>query len=519
MSRSAAPVGTETLATALEAVCQRWPQRTALTFGARRMTYAELGASVDSLASRHRRRALRAGDRVVCQMSNRPELVVALGATWRCGAVHVGADWQLTVPELIWLLGHTGAAALVCEPPPTWEDPERALDQIREAFPGLHVLTAGDVVGSAEAVVPAPHLGAGPSPQDPAAIFVTSGTTGRPKTALGYHGNLCQRWRWLARTLAFTPDDVHLTQLPLSHGFGLMMAAGALLTGGRLVLLQRFSTEEALRTVHAERVTVLHGSPTHFRLLLDRRDPARHDLRSLRIGVGSAASFPPSLLRAIFDELGMAFMLMYGSSEGVGVVTTDPEDMLLGSVGRPEPGTVAILGEHDEPLPAGTTGEVAFSRRRYPVRYWEGHPQRRPPFTSEPAPWYRSGDLGHFDDQGRLYVVGKLKHLITRGGLHVDPVEVENALLELPDVRDAAVVAQPNPVLGEIVCACIVPGPGCPTRLDEVRAALAGRLAPHKLPDALRTLDRIPRTPIGKVDLPALRRLVTAAVGEPAERA
>jgi acyl-CoA synthetase (AMP-forming)/AMP-acid ligase II len=492
----------ETLAGALAGACDRWPERPALTFRDRTMTYGELGAAVAALAGRHRRAGVRPGDRVVCQASNSPELVVALGAAWACGAVHVGADWQLTVPELAWLIDHTDAAALVCEPPDTWPDPEAGLRELRISRPGLHVLTAAEVLRGEGPADPGPGPGAG----DPAAIFVTSGTTGRPKTALGYHANLCGRWRWLASSLAFTPEDVHLTHLPLSHGFGMMMAAGGLLTGGRLVLLDRFSAGAALALVERERVTVLHGSPTHFRLLLDRREPG-HDASSLRIGAGSAAAFPPALLRAIFDELGMAFMVMYGSSEGVGVVTTDREDMLLGSVGRPEPGTVAVLAPNGEPLPAGATGEIAFSRSRYPVRYWNG--------PEAPGAWYRSGDLGRFDEQGRLYVVGKLKHLISRGGLHVDPVEVENAILDLPGVADAAVVAAPNPVLGEVVCACLVPDRGDAPTLDELRAALGGRLAPHKLPEALHLLERIPRTRIGKVDLPALRALVAAPAAEP----
>jgi acyl-coenzyme A synthetase/AMP-(fatty) acid ligase len=180
--------------------------------------------------------------------------------------------------------------------------------------------------------------------------------------------------------------------------------------------------------------------------------------------------------------------------------------MLLGSVGRPEPGTVAVLAPNGEPLLAGATGEISFSRRRYPVRYWNG--------PEAPGEWYRSGDLGRFDELGRLYVVGKLKHLISRGGLHVDPIEVENAILDLPGVADAAVVAAPTPVLGEVVCACVVPDGGDAPTLDALRAALGGRLAPHKLPETLRLVERIPRTRIGKVDLPALRALVAAPAAE-----
>src|SRR5262249_5069376 len=137
---------------------------------------------------------------------------------------------------------------------------------------------------------------AGPSPDDAAAIFTTSGTTGRPKTPLGYHGKLHDSWVRLAAELALGPEDVHLVHLPLAHGFGLVLATAALAAGGMLVLMERFSAGDALALIARERVTVLNGSPTHFRLLLDRLARDRRDVSSLRIGVASGAGFSPALL-------------------------------------------------------------------------------------------------------------------------------------------------------------------------------------------------------------------------------
>ncbi|HEX6747353.1 MAG TPA: fatty acid--CoA ligase family protein [Longimicrobium sp.] len=506
----------ETLAGALHGAWIRWPQRTALVHGGRRTTYAQLGDAITAVAALYRDLGIGAGDRVLCPLSNRPELLVAAGAAWTAGAVHVGADHGLTAAELSALVELTGASALVFEPAAGAGDPFAALDELRAARPGLRVLVVGGLAPPEgcvrlSAVIAACEAGGergievpdGPDPADPAAIFVTSGTTGRPKAPVSTHGNLRMRWRRLADRLGFGPGDVHLAYLPLSHGFGMMMAMSALSTGGRLVLLERFDAAEALRRITEEGVTVVSGSAAHFRLLLDRRDPARHDLRTLRMGIGSAASFPPALLRAVYDELGMEFMLMYGSSEGVGVVTTDRDDVLRGSVGRPSPGSVAVLGPGREPLPPGEVGEIAFSRAFFPVRYW-----------GDPAPvadgWYHSGDLGRLDDEGRLYVLGRIKHQINSGGLKVDPVEVEGALLRCPGVRDAAVLGLPHAVYGETVCACVVPEPGAEPSLEALRAELGGALAPHKLPRELCLLDQIPRTPLGKVDLPALRGQVEA---------
>jgi acyl-CoA synthetase (AMP-forming)/AMP-acid ligase II len=513
----------DTLAEALEDACNRWPERHAVRFAEHQMTYAQLANAIMSLAGAYGQLGVRQGDRIVCQLPNGPEHIVAVAAAWKCAAVHVGADQQLTGPELSELIGLTGAKVLLYAPVDESPDPFLPLRVVQKRHPDICIIVAGDwavlenclilseIMGSVGATDFHDHVPTNnPSPQDPAAIFTTSGTTGKPKTPLGYHGKLCQSWSRLAKELEFRPDDVHLAHLPLAHGFGLMLATAALITGGRLVLLDRFSAEEALQVVDSERVTVLNGSAAHFRLLINCPDRVRHNISSLRIGVGSGASFLPSLIRSIFNDLEMEFLLMYGSSEGVGVVTTNREDMLQGSVGRPARGSVAIVGPDRNPIPRGEIGEIAFSRTAFPVRYWDESDTEllagaRQGETSSGSGWYYSGDLGRLDEEGRLYVVGRLKHQINRGGLKVDPVEVEGALLGCPGVSDAAVIGAPNPVLGETVCACVVPTPEQVPSLEHLRSVLSGTLAPYKLPEELCVLDRIPRTRLGKVNLEDLR--------------
>jgi acyl-CoA synthetase (AMP-forming)/AMP-acid ligase II len=206
-------------------------------------------------------------------------------------------------------------------------------------------------------------------------------------------------------------------------------------------------------------------------------------------------------------------MFMYGSSEGIGVATTDREDILRGSVGRPAPGSVIIVGPDRTPLASREIGEIAFSREIFPVHYWTDHGSPAPSQVTEVDgrnAWYYSGDLGRLDDDGRLYVYGRLKHQIDRGGLKVDPVEVEGVLLRCPGVFDAAVIGLPNPVLGETVCACIVPLPGQVPSLEKIRLVLGHDLAPYKLPEELCVLEQIPRTQLGKVDVGRLRADLTS---------
>ena len=502
-----------TLSAALIATARRWPERPALICPRHRMTHADLVAAAGRLAGIYRRLGVEPGDRVACSVGNRCEYVVAMAAAWSRGAVHVAVDHRATVPELDAVLTRTGAGTLIYEPGDDRMSPYATPAALRRRHPELRVVVVTDHLAPAEFVrwtvddQGEPDPGDGPAPDDPAIVFISSGTTGTPKATVGFHGNLAGRWRGLAGWLEFRPDDVHLAQLPLSHGFGMMMALAGLLAGGSLVLLDRFSPEAALAAIGTHGVTVLNGAPAHFALLLDRLDPAEHRVQTLRFSVGTAGSFRPELVNAIWEKLAVDLMAMYGSSEGIGVATKDSEDVLRGSVGRPVPDSVRIVGPDRKPLPTGTVGEVAFSRATFPVRYYGEAPP--------PDEWYYSGDLGRLDEQGRLYIHGRLAHQIDRGGLKVDPVEVEQALLRCSDVAEAAVFGRADPLVGETVCACVRAVPGRHPELVGLRAELSERLAPFKLPEELCLVDEIPRTAIGKVDLPRLRE---AAAAVPAQR-
>lgn len=500
----------DTLAAALELAWNTWPERVGLVFRGRSMTYAQLRVAVENLAATYRQLGVRRGDRIICRLSNCPEHIIALGAALMCSAVHVGVDQQLTSSELSSLIEFTGATTLLFEPAGESLDSFLPLRLLRQKHPDLRIIVTGhqslpedlNLYEWNSVTKKSAHQSLAvtdrPSPEEPAIIFFTSGTTGKPKAPLGYHGNLCTRWKRLADWLKFGPEDVHLGYLPLAHGFGLMFAVNALLTGGKLVLLNGFSRKDVFEAIEQQRVTVINGSSTHFRLLIDHVSSNGGDVSSLRIGVGSAAPFPPSLIRSILDNLKIQFMFMYGASEGVGVVTTNTEDMLRGSVGRPGPGSVTIVDAVRKPVPGGEIGEIAFSRRVFRVRYWT--PPTSVTSMSEDTDWYYSGDYGRLDEEGLLYVLGRVKHQINRGGLKVDPVEVENALLECPAIADAAVIGVNDNILGELVCACVVPARDKAPSLEQLRSFLRDVLASYKLPEELCVMECIPRTRTGKVD-------------------
>ncbi len=502
------------LAPSLQSACETWPDRPAITFKGRTTTYAEVGHQVGAVAHGYRRLGIEAGDRVVCALPNRPEHLVAMNAAWACGAIHVGTDADLTGDELGWLVQRTAAAAVVLQ---LRADRPELVPALRESRPELHVVVLD---GEADGTIPFAELAAeGPTPPpspapgiadgDTALLLLTSGTTGKPKAIMETLPHCWAKMQFFADAFVPGPDDVHLVYLPIGHVFGLRLALIALLSGGRLVLLDRFSPDEALRLVTEETVTVLPGMPTHLRLLLDRLDASRHDTSGLRWAISAAATLPRPVAEQVYERLGADILFVYGCSEGFTTLTTDREEILAGSVGRTvfqgppgtaPAGTVAIFDGEGQPLPVGQIGEIVFGARQ-PVRYW-----RDADVATDG--WYRTGDLGRLDSEGRLYLEGRLKELLNRGGLKVSPGEIETVLTRHPAVADAAIVATPDPVLGEAICACVVAtGPAAPT-LGEVRSHLGASLARHKLPDELCLVERIPRTNIGKVDRKALAAAV-----------
>ncbi|MDP8931273.1 MAG: acyl--CoA ligase [Actinomycetota bacterium] len=508
------------LAPTLAAACRRWPDRTAITYHGRHLTYEELRRQIQLLAAAYRELGIAPGNRVICQMPDCPQFVVALGAAWACGAIHVGADKDLTGSELAGLAERTDAAAVVFQPPAGSPDPlapVRALAETRtrttvivdQARPEDGQLALSQLLaGRSE---PQEPLGDPPfRPHDPALLFMTSGTTGEPKAVMETLPALWAKMDYFAQAYGPGPLDVHLMYLPMSHAFGLKLTLTALASGGRLVMLDRFSPSEALRLVSEEQVTILPGTPTHFELVCDQLDPSRHRVDSLRWGVAAAAPLTPRLLQQIYDRLRVDLFYVYGCSEGFLVTTTDRGELERGSVGRdvfkgpqgtPPDGRVCV--QHPDrrvPLRSGEVGEIVFGASQ-PVRYWQAA-------SAAGDGWYRTGDLGRVDPDGCLFVVGRLKDLVNRGGLKVAPGEIEATLVRHPGVIDGAIIGTPDPVLGEAICACIVPASEDAPHLAALRSFLATSLARHKLPDELCVVDAIPRSKIGKVDRRALRALV-----------
>ncbi|MEV2269621.1 class I adenylate-forming enzyme family protein [Nonomuraea africana] len=465
------------------------------------------------------------GDRVAIAMRNYPEWVVSFSAVLAAGAIAVPLNAWWTAQELAYGVSDSGAKVLIA-------DGERA-ERLAETGVPL-IVTRGalpqaarafdEVLGevSADVTLPAVEL----SPEDPATIFYTSGTTGLPKGALGSHRNLGQAPMTVAysliRAVVMAGKDpsgltgerrVTLLTVPLFHVTGCFaVMTGTMFTGGALVLMYKWDPLLALQLIEREKITGMTGVPTNAWQLLSHPDVDKYDLSSLTGLSYGGAPAPPKLMERITNELpGRAPSNGYGMTETTALaINNSGADYARkpDSIGLPSAVVdVRICDPSGAPLPAGEVGELCLRGPNVILGYWN-----KPAATAETFVdgWLHTGDLARVDEEGFVYIVDRAKDMVIRGGENVYCAEVEAALFEHPSVDDAAVIGVPHDELGEEVGAVIrLSAPATP---EELTAFLKERIAAFKVPAHFWFRDaELPRNPGGKILKTRLRQEVLAS--------
>lgn len=353
------------------------------------------------------------------------------------------------------------------------------------------------------------------TPADAAVVLMTSGSTGTPKRVPLTHANLLAGARSVADALELGPADRALVMWEQYHVGGLVdLLLAPLAGGGTAVCAGSFDARRFFDLLDVVRPTWFQGVPTTLRELLVHarlagRLPVASPLRLLR---SVAAPLPPDLMRELEAGFGVPVIQTFGMTEAAPLITTNrlpPGRRKPGSTGTPCGCDVAVLDAAGERLPPGATGEVAVRGPNVFAGYEDDPETNARVFRRG---WFLTGDVGRFDDDGFLFLTGRVKEMINRGGEKIAPAEVEEAAARHPAVAQAAAFAVPHPTLGEDVGLAVVPRHGQPVDRDELRGHLAAQLSRFKLPAVVLVLDELPRCPIGKVRRRELAELAAAPV-------
>jgi acyl-coenzyme A synthetase/AMP-(fatty) acid ligase len=356
--------------------------------------------------------------------------------------------------------------------------------------------------------------GHGAGPDEPFCIIFTSGTTSLPKGCVHTSNTLLFSVRGTSRAMDVWPSDVMFMPSPLMHATGLVVGIlSPLFNRIPTVLQDQWHPERALRIIGEHRCTTTLGATTFGTMMLDVYDSSRHDISSFRTFALAGAPIPSSVVQAIQARLGCRVVSAYGSTEGLVVTTTRPEDSIeriASSDGIAADGVeVDIVDEHRQPVSPGTEGEVRIKAPGRLLTYWRDEERMREAVDSQNRLY--SGDLGRMDGDGYLRITGRKADIIIRGGTNISAAEVESILAGHPDVADIAVVAMPDSRLGERACAYVVPAGSKRFDLAALRAFLedAG-VAKFKWPERVEAVEALPRNPTGKVEKWRLRDDVAA---------
>ncbi len=476
------------------------PDQTAIRFAGTDVTYADFAKRIARAAAILAELGVRPGDAVAFLGLNHPLSLVLLFACARLGAMLMPLNWRLAPPEHAWMLADCPARVFVVED---------AFIEHAGAFQsglrgtrlvGLSAAPAGGLAwDELEASAPAAAPQAGDE-GSPVLLCYTSGTTGVPKGVVLTQ----QAISWNAMNSAhlhdLTSDDRVLTTLPLFHVGGLnIQTTPAFHAGASVVLHAKFDPLATIDALERERVTLAVLVPAQLTAMMETPRWEAADLSSLRMIVTGSTIVSEALVRKA-GARGVPVVQVYGSTETcpiAGYVRPRDWERKAGSAGLPALHcALRVVDEEGRDVPPGRDGEILVRGASVMSGYWNAPEQTAKALERG---WYHSGDIGHFDEEGYLYVVSRKTELIISGGENIYPAELENILLQHASIQEACVVGRPDERWGEVVVAVVVLKPGAQLSEPDVMALFQGRIARYKQPREIRFAPSLPRTALGKV--------------------
>jgi len=490
----------------LETNAEKFPDKEALVYEDRRITYRELTDRVNGLAKGLLNLGIGKGDIVAILLYNCSEYIEATFTVNKIGAVWLPLNFRLAGPELAYILNNAEAKMLISE-----KDFGETIEKIRREIPNVaHYIAVGGEIPkgwqSYDELI-GENLGADVDHavvelDDLHRLMYTSGTTAYPKGVMLTYGNLY--WKNIGHILTFniTHEDKTLVVGPLYHVGGMdLPATGTLYAGGSLVILRRFDPVKVLETIDREKVTNLWLAPAMVNVLFQEPTFGDYDVSSVRFIIDGGEKMPMPLIKQIIEKFPNTwFADAYGLTETVSGDTFLSKDRMvekIGSVGKPVVQLrVRIVDDEGQDLPPGKLGEIVLRGPKVFKGYW-----KNPEATAEALKngWFHTGDIGRLDDEGYLYIEDRKKDIIISGGENVSSQEVERVIYENPKVLEAAVVGIPHPKWLEVPKAYVVLKKGERMTPEEVTELCSQKLAKFKVPREVEFIDVLPRNPSGKV--------------------
>ncbi|WP_296742163.1 acyl-CoA synthetase [Mesorhizobium sp.] len=491
---------------------RRHPDRVALVSRARILTWKELDQRIDAMASALVDRfGVRKGDRVLVQSQNCNQMFESMFACFRIGAVWVPTNFRQTPSEVAYQAETSGAVGMICNA--AFAGHQAACAAASGSLRFYVSIGAASFGPDYDAIV-AEHLGKRiePAPvdrDDPCWFLFTSGTTGHPKAAVLTHGqmafvitnHLCDLMP------GTTEQDASLVVAPLSHGAGVHQLT-QVARGAATVLLDtdRFDVEAAWALVEKWRITNIFTVPTILKLLVEHPSVDRYDHSSLRHVVYAGAPMYRADQKVALAKLGPVLVQYFGLGEVTGNITVLPPNhhhiddghgARIGTCGFERTAMqVSIRTPEGHEVPPGQTGEICVIGPAVFAGYYDNPEANQKAFRDG---WFRTGDLGHLDSDGFLYITGRASDMYISGGSNIYPREIEEKILAHPDIHEVAVVGMPDPVWGEIGVAVCVTKANSSITVAELDNWLTGRIARYKQPKLIRFWNALPKSGYGKV--------------------
>jgi fatty-acyl-CoA synthase len=538
--------GNLTLCEALDRTVERFPDKEAIVFKDRRITFRELKEETVKLAKSLLKAGVKKGDRVGIMMTNCPEWIVARDAAIRIGAIWVPINTRYKVLELEYILQHVGANTLfivdeavqinflglvnaVC---PEINDAEpgkiqsEKLPQLKNVVclsdqenPGM--FRYGDFVESGndhpdEALSRAT---AAIAPDEIINITYTSGTTGKPKGVMTSHSQFLKSMGNMAERFGTTEDDCILLPAPLFTNIGNLtgLIQGEMF-GAKMALFETFNTGDVLKGIQDEKCSIFTGPPAMYTMIMEHEEFTSERVKSLRTGIIGGAVVTPDKVKEIKAKIGMKLFTAYGMTENSAITTMsgvdDSPDMVANTCGRLLHGDCEMKivdPETGADLPPDQSGEIR-TRGWFVTKGYYQNPEETAESIDKEG-WFHTGDLGSVDENGYLKITGRLKDMIISGGLNIDPQEVELLIDRHPAVNSVQAVGIPDHRMGEMVGAFIILNEGSECTEKDIVDFCTDKVGKYKIPKYIRFVKEFPVTAVGKVQKFKLRESAVKELG------